>query len=274
MEQISFSTGRKSISVTEEYRLPDDTVMLDAEKFKRIIGGLLSNAVKFTPEGGRICLSARRTEVSDSRYGRYAFSVSDTGVGISEAFQKTLFDAFEQEVSSTESGTSGIGLGLSIIKRLVDMMGGSITFESEKDKGTVFTVFLPLKLSAGKGEAEPAAPQESYRAEGEHRILLVEDIEINRMLAETILEEAGFLVESVPDGCDAVDAIREHSLWYYDLVLMDIQMPVMNGYEATRAIRALNRADAKTLPIVALSANAMDEDRRMSMESGMNNHVA
>ena len=103
---------------------------------------------------------------------------------------------------------------------------------------------------------------------------LVEDIEINRMLAETILEEAGFLVDSVPDGCDAVDAIQNHPMWYYDLILMDIQMPVMNGYEATRAIRAINRADIKSLPIIALSANARDEDKRMSMESGMNNHVA
>ncbi|MBR4211867.1 MAG: response regulator, partial [Oscillibacter sp.] len=117
-------------------------------------------------------------------------------------------------------------------------------------------------------------PETIYKARGERRILLVEDIEINRMLAETILEEAGFLVESVPDGCDAVDAFNNHPPGYFDLVLMDIQMPVMNGYEATRAIRALGRPDTADIPIIALSANARDEDRKMSMESGMNQHIA
>ena len=116
--------------------------------------------------------------------------------------------------------------------------------------------------------------QDEYKANGKHRILLVEDIEVNRMLAETILTESGFLVESVPDGCDAVEAVRNRPTNYYDAVLMDIQMPVMNGYEATRAIRALGREDTNTLPIIALSANAREQDKQMSMESGMNSHVA
>ena len=129
---------------------------------------------------------------------------------------------------------------------------------------------------ADGAESVPYEPQSKdlYKARGQRRILLVEDIEINRVLAETILEDAGFLVESVPDGCDAVESFNRHPPGYFDLVLMDIQMPVMNGYEATRAIRALGRADAADIPIIALSANARDEDRRMSMESGMNQHIA
>ena len=154
------------------------------------------------------------------------------------------------------------------------MMGGSIRVESDKGSGSAFTVDLPLKRADGAAEERVPQSADLYKADGERRILLVEDIEINRMLAETILEDAGFLVESVPDGCDAVEAFNRHPPGYFDLVLMDIQMPVMNGYEATRAIRALKRADAANIPIIALSANARDEDRKMSMESGMNQHIA
>lgn len=187
-----------------------------------------------------------------------------------------MYAAFEREESSTKAGTIGTGLGLSITKNLLNIMGGSISVASRKGKGTAFTVDLPLRLAdhASKSIKVNAEEEAAYRAKGKRRILLVEDIEINRMLAETILEEAGFLVESVPDGCDAVEAITNHPTWYYDLVLMDIQMPVMNGYEATRSIRAIGREDTKTIPIIALSANAHDEDKHMSMESGMNNHIA
>ena len=263
------SIEKKGLTLTERLDLPEGSVLLDAGRFQRVMNNLLSNAVKFTPAG--VTVSARRTEVSASGYARFVFEIADTGVGMSEAFMRHLYTAFEREESSTKAGTIGAGLGLSIAKNLVDLMGGTITVRSEKGKGSVFTVSLPLKLA----DHVPAAnAQEDIRAAGERRILLVEDIEINRMLAETILEEAGFLVESVPDGCDAVEAVRRHPEGYYDLVLMDIQMPVMNGYEATRAIRAMDRADAKTMPILALSANAREEDRRMSLESGMNAHIA
>ena len=135
---------------------------------------------------------------------------------------------------------------------------------------------MPLKLvkHSNKESMPIQNEQDEYKANGKHRILLVEDIEVNRMLAETILTESGFLVESVPDGCDAVEAVKNRPVNYYDAVLMDIQMPVMNGYEATRAIRALGREDTNTLPIIALSANAREQDKQMSMESGMNSHVA
>ena len=256
--------------------LPEEPVIADASRLRRGLGNLIGNAVKFTPDGGAVTVTARRTHMSESGYVRYQFSVADTGVGMSEAFMKRMYQQFEREESSTRSGSTGTGLGLSIAKRLLDIMGGSISVQSRKGEGSVFTVDLPLKLAGSPAAtaAEAAQPEAEPKADGERRILLVEDIEINRMLAETILEEAGFLVESAPDGCDAVDMVRDHPEWYYDLVLMDIQMPVMNGYEATRAIRALDRRDAKLIPIVALSANSRDEDKRMSLESGMNNHVA
>ena len=266
----------KRLVLQERLDLPEGDVLADAHRFRRVMSNLVSNAVKFTPAGGTVSVSARQKQVSESGYARYEITVADTGVGMSEEFMKRMYEAFEREESSTRAGTIGTGLGLSIAKNLLDMMGGSISVRSRKGMGSTFTVDLPLKL-ADHVSAAPgtSAPEETdYRARGEHRILLVEDIEINRMLAETILEEAGFLVESVPDGCDAVEAINSHSPWYYDLVLMDIQMPVMNGYEATRAIRALNRADVKSLPIIALSANARDEDKRQSLQSGMNHHVA
>ena len=153
-------------------------------------------------------------------------------------------------------------------------MGGSIKVKSKKGEGSTFTVDLPLKLARYEEIDTTKVEQPEYKSNGKHRILLVEDIDVNRMLAETILTESGFLVESVPDGCDAVEAIKNRPPRYYDAVLMDIQMPVMNGYEATRSIRALGREDTATLPIIALSANAREQDKQMSMESGMNSHVA
>ena len=267
--------AEKGLTLTEAVELPEGNVLLDVGRFHRILNNLLSNALKFTPAGGTVTVSARRTELSEPGYGRYAFQVADTGVGMTEEYMRRMFAAFEREESSTKAGVTGAGLGLSITKQLVDLMGGSISVQSKKGEGSVFTVYLPLKqadeTAAPFGESEADGKP---KAKGQYRILLAEDIEINRMLAEAVLAEAGFLPESVPDGCDAVDAIAQHPERYYDLVLMDIQMPVMNGYEATRAIRALGREDSRTIPILALSANARDEDRRQSIESGMDDHIA
>ena len=263
----------KQISLTAELSLPEGRVLLDAPRFRRILTNLLGNAVKFTPSGGAVKVTAEAGSASESGYTRYRFTVSDNGAGMTEDFMARMFRPFEREETSTRTGQTGTGLGLSIVKSLTDMMGGTVTVQSKKGEGSAFTVELPLRsVEAGAVPTEAAPPEP--RADGERRILLAEDIELNRMLAETILEEAGFQVESVPDGCDAVEAVRRKPAGCYDLVLMDIQMPVMNGYEATRAIRAIGREDAKKLPIVALSANAREEDKRMSLDSGMDSHVA
>ncbi|MBR4211605.1 MAG: response regulator [Oscillibacter sp.] len=273
-DMFRLQADKKHITLEERLDLPEEAVMLDAGRFRRVMGNLLDNALKFTPEHGTVAVSAQRKQVSESGYARYEFTVSDTGIGMSEAFMERMYQQFEREETSTKSGYAGMGLGLSIAKHLLDIMGGSISAKSEKGKGSVFTVDLPLKLVNASGVVADTPPETVLPGGGGARILLVEDIEINRMLAETILEDSGFVVESVPDGCDAVEAFGNHPAGYYDLVLMDIQMPVMNGYEATRAIRAMERDDAKSIPIIALSANARDEDKRMSMQSGMNHHIA
>ena len=265
----------KQISLKTEINLPEEDVLVDALRFRRVMENLISNAMKFTLPHGTVKISTQQKQVSDSGYARYSFKVSDNGIGMTEEFMRHMYEAFEREETSTKTGYIGTGLGLTITKKLLDIMGGSISVESQKGKGSTFTVELPLKLAGHVKQARRVPKEEvAVKANGKHRILLVEDIDVNRMLAETILSESGFEVESVPDGCDAVEAIQEHPLWYYDLVLMDIQMPVMNGYEATRSIRALGREDTDKIPIIALSANAREEDKKMSLESGMNSHVA
>ena len=264
----------KGIRIEEDIDLPDNDVHLDGLRFRRIMSNLMSNAVKFTPNDGLVKLSARQKNVSESGYARYEISVVDNGIGMSEEFMKKMFDAFERENTSTQSGHMGTGLGLTITKKLLNIMGGSIKVESKRNEGTKIFVSLPLKIVQKTKKAAKIPQSFEHAAKGQPRILLVEDIDVNRMLAETILSESGFLVESVADGSDAVEAVKNHPAGYYDLVLMDIQMPVMNGYEATRAIRALGREDTNVLPIIALSANAREQDKRMSIESGMDSHVA
>ena len=199
--------------------------------------------------------------------------MKDNGFGMSEAYQKVAFDMFSREESSTTSGIQGTGLGLPLCKRITEMMGGTIALESEQGLGTTFTVELPLKLTEPE-EAEEApalekAPEVSLKGK---KILLVEDNEMNREIATDILEDQEIIVESSEDGRVAVETMKQKGPDYFDCILMDIQMPYMNGYEATKAIRAMY-PDAK-LPIVALSANAFEEDRRKSLDAGMNGHIA
>lgn len=283
-EQISAVTDmfrleseKKLVVLKEDIELPDEKVLVDQNRFCRIIGNLISNAIKFTPSGGIVCLTVRQKQPETDGTALYEFQVSDNGIGISEEFLDKVFDSFERENTSTQTGAAGTGLGLSIVKSLLILMDGTITAESKKGKGSVFTVTLPLKVAkdseAVENDNTEVAP-EAVPDAGKHRVLIVEDVEINREIVETLLEEYGFLTESVPDGHYAVEAVKNHPAWYYDLVLMDIQMPVMNGYDAARAIRAIPRVDIPSLPIIALSANSREEDKRMSLESGMNSHVA
>ena len=266
---------QKNISFECVTNLPREMVYTDDVNLKKILSAIIDNAIKFTPSGGHVKISAKKKKVSDAGYLRCEFIISDDGVGMTPEFMKRMYETFEREETSTKTGHISAGLGLAITKKLIDAMGGSIEAVSEKGKGTTFTIGMPFKIYRSEDE-DKEAPIEKVAAADNYndRILLVDDIELNRMLAETILEESGFSVETVADGVEAVEAFTKHPPGYYDLVLMDIQMPIMNGYEATRAIRALDRPDAKVLPIIALSANSRDEDKRMSMESGMNYHIA
>ena len=255
----------------------NDDLICDRTRLNQVLLNVLSNALKFTPAGGAVSVRVRQTECPEDGCADFEFKIKDTGIGMSREFQEHLFEAFARERTSTVTGLQGTGLGMAITKNIVDLMRGEITVESEKGKGTEFTITLPLRINGAARRTEslpePAeeAPQEERPFSG-RRVLLVEDNEINQEIAKMILEESGFAVDVADDGTVAVEKIRNAEPGQYDLVLMDIQMPVMNGYEATRQIRALD-APLAEIPIIALSANALEEDRQNSREAGMNNHV-
>jgi CheY-like chemotaxis protein len=271
LESLRSEAEHHHITLVEDLSLGEEQVLVDQTCFRRILGNLLSNAIKFTPQDGTVTVTARERVEGDRSH--LTLTVADTGVGMSPDFMERMFDAFEQEESSTQSGLFGTGLGLTIVKGLLDQMGGSISAQSVKGEGSVFTVTLSLPRVLSLEDASSiSTPSMEPGAQIQRRLLVVEDLEFNRILEETLLEESGFLVECAVHGLEAVEAVKSHPAGYYDLILMDIQMPVMNGYEATKAIRAMK--DRGSLPIVALSANARDEDRLMSRNSGMDDHVA
>ena len=253
----------------------NENLVCDRTRLSQALVNVLSNALKFTPAGGAISLRIRQLESAEEGHAVYEFKITDTGIGMSREFKEHLFEAFSRERTSTVSGLEGAGLGLAITKNIVDLMHGEITVESEAGRGSEFTITLPLRLldaRLAESPAEPkAAPAEELSFAG-RRILLVEDNELNQEIAQAGLEEAGFAVDVADDGTVAVEKVCGAAPGQYDLILMDIQMPIMNGYEATRRIRALDSPLAN-IPIIALSANALEEDKRNSLESGMNNHV-
>ncbi len=393
----------------DTFEVANEDVVADALKLNQVFINLLSNAVKYTPAGGTITFRIMQKTTFRHGYGDYIFVIKDNGIGMSKEFVEHIFEPFEREVTTTQSGIQGTGLGMAITKNIVEMMGGVISVESEMGKGSIFTVELSLKLQDVEKNAEQikelhglralvvdddfhvcdsvskmlkqiglrsewttSGREAVYRAQmareegdsyhtyiidwqmpeisgmetarrirsavGEEapiiiltaydwtdieedakeagvtafcakplfmsdlksallaannlsdkedkvaawtladfsgkRILLVEDIELNREIAEVILTETGFLVETAPDGTDAVAMVRDSEENYYDAVLMDVQMPIMNGYEATRTIRNLPRKDVKDLPIIAMTANALEEDKEAALKNGMNAHIA
>ena len=393
----------------DTFDISNEDIIADSLKLSQVFVNLLSNAVKYTPAGGSVSFRIQQQASFHRGYGDYVFTVKDNGIGMAPDFVEHIFEPFEREASTTKTGIQGTGLGMAITKNIVDMMGGVITVQSEKGKGSEFRVELSLKLQdieknaaqikeleglraivvdddcdscesvtrmlkqiGMRAEWTTSGKEAVYRAksahdegdpyhtyildwqmpelsgietcrriratvgqdapiiiltaydwtdieeearlvgvtafcpkplfmsdlksallaannpEGQHltqparvqmdftgkRILLVEDNELNREIAQAILEESGFAVDTAPDGTDAVGMVRRSEEYYYDAVLMDVQMPVMDGYEATRTIRALPRKDVKDLPIIAMTANAMEEDKETALKSGMNAHLA
>ncbi len=393
----------------DTFDVTNEDIIADSLKLNQVFVNLMSNAVKYTPAGGIITFRIKQKTTFRRGYGDYTFIVKDNGIGMEQEFVKHIFEPFEREASTTQSGVQGTGLGMAITKNIIDMMGGTIEVHSEKGKGSEFIVEFSLKLQdlekgtvqikeleglralvvdddfdtcdsvskmlmqiGMRAEWTTSGREAAYRAKKAHdegdsyhtyildwqmpetsgietarrirravgnevpiiiltaydwtdieeeaksagitafcakplfmsdlksallaanhliekneqvaewtladfggkRVLLVEDNELNREIAEAILEETGFLVEAAPDGTDAVEMMKRAEEGYYDVILMDVQMPVMNGYEATRAIRALHREDVKKLPIIAMTANAMDEDKEAALKSGMNAHIA
>lgn len=259
-----------SFRVTSVLRTP--VVLCDKSKMRQILVNLLGNAQKFTQSGGTVSLAFEQTGED-----AYRFTVRDTGIGISRSFQEHMFEAFERERTSTESSTAGTGLGLSIVKRLVELMDGRITVDSTPGSGTsiAVTLSLPPADSAPADAPLPEPPAQEAPASslsGVH-ILLVEDNELNREIADTLLGAEGALVTNAVNGAEAVELFRSNPPGTFRLILMDIMMPVMDGLTAAKTIRALDRADAKTIPIFAMTANAFREDVTRSLDAGMNEHL-
>lgn len=245
----------------------------DREKIRQFVHYLTSNAVIYTNNGGRVSLQVIESEKLSNDYSVYKFIVSDNGIGISEEFLNHIFEPFAREKNSTLSGVPGMGLGLAITKNIVDMLGGTIDIDSRVGEGSVFTVTLRLRIKE-QGASQPKKTAVKTPDDGKYKILLVEDNEINMEIESDILHDLGFSVDTAEDGSIAVDKMKKAAPGDYDLILMDIQMPVMNGWEATREIRNLSNRAIADIPIIALSANALESDIRMSVKSGMNAHMA
>ncbi len=262
----------KTVDVADSY------VCCDKLRLNQVLLNLLGNAVKFTPPKGTILLSLSQKSCPRTGYAAYRFCVKDNGIGMSKDFAKKVFEPFERERTSTVSGIQGTGLGMAITKNIIDLMGGSISVETALGEGTTFTIDLELalcsrdQLAGGLGGSQ-ADDQDGPDFKGK-RILLVEDNELNREIATEILLQYGFEVEEAEDGSIAVEMIRQAQPGRYDLILMDIQMPVMDGYAATRQIRSMSGSAYATIPIIAMTANAFEEDKRTAMENGMDGHIA
>ena len=243
----------------------------DQEKLWQLTMYLTNNAVTYTRPGGKVQLRLTEQELMAGQYAAYSLEVADTGIGISQKFLTQIFDPFTRERNTTHSGVHGIGLGMSIAKSIVDKMGGTIDVRSEEGKGSVFTAVLNFRI-----QSETPRPNDDREvpANRQRRILLVEDNEINQEIATELLQEEGFAIDTAKDGSVAVEKLRAAKPGDYDVVLMDIQMPVMNGWEAARAIRQLPDPVVARIPIIALSANVFESDLRKSAESGMNAHLA
>lgn len=276
---------------TEE--VPDEEIYCDKLRLNRVLLNLISNAIKYTNQGGTIKFTIKERAGANSGYADYQFCIEDTGIGISKEYLTHIFEPFEREKNTTTSGIQGTGLGMAITKNIVDMMNGSIVVESEQGVGTKATISITFRLGEKVKKYQPAselagASGDGIRADGKNeaeaaddkelfkgiRILLAEDNELNQEIAAAILEDAGFEVDIAENGQIAVDMMRASEPGYYRVVLMDVQMPVKNGYDATREIRKLDNKKLAAIPILAMTANAFAEDKENAQKSGMNGHIA
>ena len=279
---FSMQMSEKSLNfVVDCTGIENSYVYCDKNRLNRILLNLVSNAYKFTPEGGDVKVMAKEKNQTGDGRNVYEIRVSDSGIGMSREFAAKVFEAFERERTATVSGIQGTGLGMSIVKKLVEMMGGDIRVRTEQGRGTEFIVTLRLTPMSDE-DVEKLKKQRSLEKEKKNqgagfegkRILLVDDVMVNRQIAKKLLERSGFMVEEADDGSKAVSMVETADIGYYDVVLMDIQMPVMDGYEATKAIRNLPDAAKAVVPIIAMTANAFSEDIKKASEAGMNGHIA
>ena len=258
------------LDVRHHYAVCDET------KLQEIILNIISNAIKYTPEGHSIHVEIHESVSENSSKVRYIFSCEDTGIGMSEEYLPHIYEEFSREHTTTENKVPGTGLGLPIIKSMIELMGGSIQVESRLGIGTKFTVDLSFDIAS---KEEVYGSQDTIKSSAIHtikgkRILLVEDNELNAEIAKTVLEDVGALITRAENGQQAVELFKEKPAGTFDAILMDLMMPVMDGYTATRKIRSLEHSDAKTIPIIAMTANAFQEDAEKCIAVGMNAHLA
>ena len=240
---------------------------------KRTLMNILSNAVKYNKENGYVYISCREIPSKQTAMTTLEFVCRDTGIGMTEAFQKRIFEPFAQEHAGSRTKFAGTGLGMPITKKLVEKMGGTISFESKEGIGTTFLIRIPFRIDTDRKDRTEAEEKTETSIQGLH-VLLTEDNELNMEIAEFVLQNEGTVVTKAWNGQEAVDIFRKSSPGEFDVILMDIMMPVMNGYEAAKMIRSLDREDAKVIPIIAMTANAFIEDRMRAKEAGMDEHIA
>ena len=288
LEEIPFNLSSifKEVFVVIEQMASEQNIQIEWEKkeiihrdfigspgyVKRVMMNILSNAVKYNRENGHIYISCMEIPSKQPEMTTMEFVCRDTGIGMTEEFQKCVFEPFAQEHTGSRTKFAGTGLGMSIAKNLIEKMGGSISFESKEGAGTTFVIQVPFKIDPDADKREEQRDVSEKSIKGLH-ILLAEDNELNMEIAEFVLQNVGADVTKAWNGQEAVELFRKSELGGFDIILMDIMMPVMNGYEATKMIRSLDREDAKTIPIIAMTANAFTEDRLKAKEAGMNEHI-
>lgn len=266
---------KKGLHFQVDSKVQHHYAFCDITKLQQIYLNIVSNAIKYTPANHAITVSVIEVPSHKENYARYIFVCEDTGYGMSEEFLPHIFDEFTREHTTTENKISGTGLGLSIVKSMVDLMDGTIKVESIKGKGTKFTVDIALQIASKEDfTEEQVMTKEIVNNEMKHkRILLAEDNDLNAEIAIEILKSEGYLVEHASHGQQCIEMLQNASDGYYDLVLMDIQMPFMNGYEACKEIRKMEDTQKANIPIIAMTANAFEEDKQMAMQAGMNDYV-